>query len=121
MMRASDNFVILAIGIFYISGFLCVVINPLLFLLFPILIPILAIVWERLYDKPRYWYGVDKPYPADIEGFQEEAKQCSLCGRHPTSRSYHIRHVHKLKNVEVTDYFRSCKCDICISPPPSTD
>ena len=39
--------------------------------------------------------------------------QCTLCEKHPTSKNYHIKNVHKLKNVDVKSYFKDCGCNKC--------
>ena len=40
-------------------------------------------------------------------------KQCTICQKHPVSKKHHIESEHKMKNVNVNDYFRDCGCDIC--------
>ena len=41
------------------------------------------------------------------------AKQCTICQKHPVSKKYHIKNEHKMKNVNVNDYFRDCGCEKC--------
>jgi len=40
-------------------------------------------------------------------------RQCTICQKHPTSKNYHIKNVHKMKNVNVNDYFTMCGCGKC--------
>ena len=40
-------------------------------------------------------------------------KQCTICQKHPTSKKYHIKNVHKMENVNVNDYFTDCGCAKC--------
>jgi len=40
-------------------------------------------------------------------------KQCTICQKHPVSKKYHLKNDHKMKDVNVDDYFRDCGCDIC--------
>ena len=42
-----------------------------------------------------------------------EAHQCTICQKHPVSKKYHIKNEHKMKDVNVDDYFRDCGCDKC--------
>ncbi len=44
---------------------------------------------------------------------RREAHQCTICQKHPASKKYHLKSEHKLKNVNVDDYFRDCGCDKC--------
>ena len=44
---------------------------------------------------------------------RREAHQCTICQKHPVSKKYHIKNEHKLKDVNVDDYFRDCGCDKC--------
>ena len=40
-------------------------------------------------------------------------KQCTICQKHPVSKKYHLKNDHKMKDVNVDDYFLDCGCDIC--------
>ena len=42
-----------------------------------------------------------------------DAKQCTICQKHPASKKYHIRNEHNLQNVKIDDYFKDCGCDKC--------
>ena len=42
-----------------------------------------------------------------------EAHQCTICQKHPVSKKYHIKNEHKMRDVNVDDYFRDCGCDKC--------
>lgn len=44
---------------------------------------------------------------------RRDAKQCTICQRHPVSKKYHLQNEHNLKNVKTDDYFRDCGCDKC--------
>jgi len=44
---------------------------------------------------------------------RREPHQCTICQKHPTSKNYHIKNVHNMKDVKVDDYFRDCGCDKC--------
>ncbi len=44
---------------------------------------------------------------------RREPDQCTICQKHPASKKYHIKNVHKMKDVKVDDYFRDCGCDKC--------
>jgi len=44
---------------------------------------------------------------------RREPHQCTICQKHPASKNYHIKNVHKMKDVKVDDYFRDCGCDKC--------
>ena len=44
---------------------------------------------------------------------RRDAKQCTICQKHPVSKKYHIRNEHKMKNVKIDDYFKDCGCDKC--------
>ena len=44
---------------------------------------------------------------------RREAHQCTICQKHPVSKNYHIKNEHKMKDVNVDDYFRDCGCDKC--------
>ena len=43
---------------------------------------------------------------------------CKICGRHPTSKKYHIRKIHLLKAGAITSYFENCGCKYCLKPIP---
>jgi len=42
-----------------------------------------------------------------------DERQCTICQKHPTPKNYHIKNVHKMKNVNVNDYFTMCGCIKC--------
>jgi hypothetical protein len=42
--------------------------------------------------------------------------KCSICGRHPVSRSHHLHTIHGIKKGHVGDYFENCGCKYCIKP-----
>jgi len=42
-----------------------------------------------------------------------EPHQCTICHQHPVSKKYHIKNVHKLKNVDIDNYFKDCGCAKC--------
>jgi len=44
---------------------------------------------------------------------RRDAKQCTICQKHPVSKIYHLRSEHKLKDFNFEDYFRDCGCDKC--------
>ena len=44
---------------------------------------------------------------------RRDAKQCTICQKHPASKKYHIKNEHNLKNVKIDDYFKDCGCDKC--------
>jgi len=44
---------------------------------------------------------------------RREPHQCTICQKHPISKNYHIKNEHKMKDVNVDDYFRDCGCDKC--------
>ena len=44
---------------------------------------------------------------------RREPHQCTICQKHPVSKKYHIKNEHKMKDVNVDDYFRDCGCDKC--------
>jgi len=44
---------------------------------------------------------------------RREPHQCTICQKHPASKNYHIKNEHKMKDVNVDDYFRDCGCDKC--------
>ncbi len=44
---------------------------------------------------------------------RREAHQCTICQKHPVSKKYHIKNEHKMRDVNVDDYFRDCGCDKC--------
>jgi len=44
---------------------------------------------------------------------RRDAKQCTICQKHPVSKKYHIKNEHNLKNVKIDDYFRDCGCAKC--------
>jgi len=44
---------------------------------------------------------------------RRDPKQCTICQKHPVSKKYHLKSEHKLKDVNVADYFRDCGCDKC--------
>ena len=45
---------------------------------------------------------------------RREPHQCTICQKHPVSKKYHIKNEHKMKDVNVDDYFRDCGCDKCV-------
>lgn len=42
--------------------------------------------------------------------------KCIICGRHPISRKYHIRKIHRIKDGMVQQYFENCGCIRCVKP-----
>ena len=44
---------------------------------------------------------------------RRDAKQCTICQKHPVSKKYHLKSEHKLKDFNLDDYFRDCGCDKC--------
>jgi hypothetical protein len=44
---------------------------------------------------------------------RRDAKQCTICQKHPASKKYHIRNEHNMKEANIDDYFKDCGCDKC--------
>lgn len=44
---------------------------------------------------------------------RRDAKQCSICKKHPVSKKYHLKNEHKMKDFNVDDYFVDCGCAKC--------
>jgi hypothetical protein len=44
---------------------------------------------------------------------RRDAKQCTICQKHPASKKYHIKNEHSLKNGKIENYFKDCGCDKC--------
>lgn len=64
----------------------------------------------HLYRRPQSDYsdlGYNKPTPA----------QCVICKRHPTSRRYHIRKVHGIRDGrKIGEFYENCGCKYCVKP-----
>ena len=44
---------------------------------------------------------------------RRDAKQSTICQKHPASKKYHIRNEHNMKEANIDDYFKDCGCDKC--------
>jgi hypothetical protein len=42
--------------------------------------------------------------------------KCNICGRHPVSKRYHIRSIHKIKTGSIEQHFTNCGCKYCVKP-----
>jgi len=48
------------------------------------------------------------------EMYFRKRTRCVICGRHPVSKGYHLKHVHNQSKFKKKDYFKNCGCGICI-------
>jgi hypothetical protein len=48
------------------------------------------------------------------EMYFRKRTKCEICGRHPVSKGYHLKHVHNLTQFKKSDYFKNCGCGICV-------
>lgn len=42
--------------------------------------------------------------------------KCSICGRHPVSKKYHLRKIHGIKEGPIGKHYENCGCKYCVSP-----
>ena len=91
--------------------------------IFVVILPAYRIIlW--LYNRRLYHVSDDKKL--DIQSISEEIKdkekeivyeklRCTICGKHPMSKKYHLKKIHNLHNVNTDDYFVCCGCSVCVT------
>ena len=85
--------------------------------MFGIATVIFSIPMLFLYRYYRHLY-YNAVFEESSAGYYQKAtpSKCSICGRHPVSKKYHLRSIHGIKEGDTGEYFENCGCKYCVKP-----